>query len=319
MSILPSFALVGGEALLSLYPIIVKKTPLPIDWQIFSRLLIYSVIPLFLGNLSALASIPLVSWIGVAIANYIHIYSSYKGFQILAPGLAMSLLYLYPVFNLILLMLFFNLSLSPAIVLFFTVPIALIYSIYMDRELSQPQDRLKGVAFMLIASITESIIYLFLRFTATGTNPWNAIFFVYIGSLAIAIALFASGIRIDKFQGNVSDFIKTNYRTILLLLLANVFIGSVGHMLRFFSIPLLPPVLFAILSFTGIITSHLFGNWFVGELITTPTAAKLLVFIISLIIIKSISYAEALLHRLLIALLLLPTHRAPLSPFALPS
>ena len=289
---LPALALVGGESLLSLYPIIVRKTPLPIDWQIFSRLFVYTLIPIFFGNIVALSSIPLISWITISIANFIHIYTSYKGFQILAPGLAMTLLYLYPIFNLILLYLFFHLDVSPIILLFMFAPIALIYSIYQDRKDSQPKEKLNGVAFMLLAALTESIIYIILKYTNTGSNPWNAIFFTYFGSLIIALSLFIGGFRIDKLPDtSLSSFLTNNRKPILLLLIANIFIGAIGHMLRFFSIPLLAPIIFSILSFTGIISSHIFGNWFVGESISIPTIIKLGLLIISLIIIRFVAKA----------------------------
>lgn len=50
MDIIPIYSKLVSESLLSLYPVFVKKITLPIDLQLFTRLIAYVVISLFFIN-----------------------------------------------------------------------------------------------------------------------------------------------------------------------------------------------------------------------------------------------------------------------------
>jgi len=298
-----SLSMIGGETLLSLYPIIVKKTDIEINWQVFSRLLVYSLIPLFFGSVfTSLNNIPIWKWIFAGIVNYLHIYSSYRGFQILSPGLAMTFFYMYPIYNLLLLKVFFDYPLSFFNASLFIIPLFLVYSIYNDRKDESSVDnknqesKIKGIGYVTIAAITESIIYIILR-SISVLSPWNSVFFIYFSSLVISIIFL-----FFKHISNVNDFkslFVENYDNqqkneekkevkidFIKLTLINAFIGLIGYVLRFYAIPRLSPVLFSILSFTGIITSHFFGYIFFNEVISVKTSIKLVLLILSLIFIK---------------------------------
>jgi drug/metabolite transporter (DMT)-like permease len=306
--------MIGGETLLSLYPIIVKKTDIEINWQVFSRLLVYSLIPLFFGSVfTSLNNIPIWKWIFAGIVNYLHIYSSYRGFQILSPGLAMTFFYMYPIYNLLLLKAFFDYPLSFINASFFIVPLILVYSIYNDRKdvtsvnYQNNESKIKGVGYVTLAAITESIIYIILRSVQSPTllNPWNSVFFIYFSSLVISIiflvfkhggilknlndlkSLFVENEYFDNQQKNNENEDLNKYKLdFIKLTIINALIGLIGYVLRFYAIPRLSPVIFSILSFTGIITSHFFGYIFFNEVISVKTSIKLFLLILSLIFIK---------------------------------
>jgi drug/metabolite transporter (DMT)-like permease len=307
--LLDSLAMISGETLLSLYPVIVKTTNITIDWQVFSRLLVYSFIPLLFGSIfTSLTNISIWKWIFVGLINYLHIFTSYKGFQLLSPGLAMTFFYMYPIYNLLLLKAFFNYPLSFIRFTFFIIPVALVYSIFNDRkneessvDSSLTQNKLLGIFYVSLAAITESLIYIMLKTTNTGLNPWNSVFFVYFSSLVISLIILYFSKFYENFdnkkdeKNDDTDDNKNNdesekyfgiSKNFIKLSLINAFIGLIGYVLRFYAIPRLSPIIFSILSFTGIITSHIFGYLFFNEIISLKVAIKLVLLIISLISIK---------------------------------
>ena len=87
-----------SEALLSLYPSFIKNIPVSLDKQLFTRLMGYSIIPLFfisykfIGKTIFTKGALLLSFI-----TFIHILFSYMGFKILDSGIAYTIFYLYPV------------------------------------------------------------------------------------------------------------------------------------------------------------------------------------------------------------------------------
>ncbi len=67
-----------SESLLSLYPVFVKKINLPIDIQLWTRLITYVMISLFFISYSFVSSnILTIECIGLALINLVHIYTSY--------------------------------------------------------------------------------------------------------------------------------------------------------------------------------------------------------------------------------------------------
>ncbi len=89
---------ITSESLLSLYPVFVKNIGLPINIQLWARLIIYFLISLVLCNLSFIQKY-LFNQPGLflGLTNLIHIYVSYKGFQLLESGIAYTLFYTYPI------------------------------------------------------------------------------------------------------------------------------------------------------------------------------------------------------------------------------
>jgi drug/metabolite transporter (DMT)-like permease len=316
-SALAPTALGAGETLLSLYPIIVKSSPLSVPIQAFSRILIYTVIPLFFANYSALSGVPLWKWGLAGATNLAHIWSSYEGFKRLEAGFATTLLYLYPIINLVLARVILGEELPLYKVLLFIIPVMLVYQIYKERNAgaktgedgrtakrsvatsvttatppatppaipAPAPDSSLGIAFMLLSALTESMLYILIKTTPLGTNMWNPILFVYSGALSIAVmtAAIYSYSSPDRISTAFTAMATPEFGTISFY---NAAIGMIGYMLRFWSIPRVSTILYSILSFTGVITSHIFGYFAFNETITSTISVYLLLFIASLVTIK---------------------------------
>ena len=83
------FSKLLSESLLSLYPVFIKKLKLDIDLQLSIRLIIYLLISLFFCNKNFIKKyIFKYNTLLLGLINLIHIYSSYKGFELLESGLS---------------------------------------------------------------------------------------------------------------------------------------------------------------------------------------------------------------------------------------
>ena len=129
---------------------------------------------------------------------------------------------------------------------------------------------------ILIASITEALIYFYIRKIKTKNN-WNHLFLTYFyGTLIILIYY------IFKKFNNKNKMISNNIenKKILLSLVINSIIGSLGYYLRFYATSRLNPFIYAILSYFGIFMSFMYGILFNNEKITlNKIIGSLLIFI----------------------------------------
>ena len=308
--------LITGESLLSLYPIIVKSSPLSIPIQAFSRILVYSVIPLFFADASILLNIPIWKWIFAGVTNLLHIWSSYEGFQRLPAGFATTILYLYPILNLVLARVILGEELSLSKILLFIVPVVLLYQLYSEKQngvkqttssksqptsptfpsspptptpppsTPSPSSLTQGTLFMLLSALTESLLYLIIKTTPLGANMWNPILFVYLGALILGITGWTIGSTLSPALSiSLQSILSPEFAQISIY---NALIGMFGYMFRFWSIPRMNTLLYSVLSYTGIITSHIFGYLFFSETLTSQALVYLSLFIVSLITIKLI-------------------------------
>jgi drug/metabolite transporter (DMT)-like permease len=278
-TIFPASALTIGEGLLSMYPVVVKSSPVPIDWQVFSRMLIYSLFPLFFASFKELFTIDLTKWILVGIINFLHIWTSYKGFELLDVGFALTVFYLYPIFNLVLSNFILGESISIVKIGLFALPMYLLYSIYSEGN-SFKEINLMGILFVIIAALTESSMYVMLKTVNLGESYWNPLVFIYFFSFIGIIIYQLLTSNIVSFKENVLD------KEFGKLSLYNLGLGMFGYMLRFWAIPRLPSVLYSVLSYTGIVSGYIFGYLFFNETITKSIFAKLVMFVASLLYIE---------------------------------
>jgi hypothetical protein len=87
-----------SESLLSLYPVFVKNIDLPIQTQMWSRFVTYTVISLFFIDKSILSLLTSFYGIALMMVTILHVYTSYKGFLLLESGISYALFYTYPLF-----------------------------------------------------------------------------------------------------------------------------------------------------------------------------------------------------------------------------
>lgn len=266
MPSLPEYIVVGSEFVLSLYPILIKLVQTNLSTQVFTRLLT------FVAGASAMSSkadwastwgsrVAVGRSIGLGAITLLHIFVSYIAFSSLSAGVAMSLFYTYPMWNLLGAKAFFGENIqakSYAYVALGVLGTFLVSTKGVKDDLrGLVQNRygaLIGIAAALAAALTESAMYFAVR-TNEEKNPWAPTLEMYGGALVCIIPLILFGIL--KIQWSASVWTK--------IILFNLIIGFVGYSLRFYSIPKVNTETFGLLSFVGVFSSFLFGFLFLGE------------------------------------------------------
>ena len=89
---------VVSESLLSLYPVFVKNIHIPLYLQLWSRFITYIIITSFFVDWGFISkSLFSKNGILLSVITIIHVYTSYRGFQLLESGIAYSMFYTYPI------------------------------------------------------------------------------------------------------------------------------------------------------------------------------------------------------------------------------
>ena len=274
--ILEIISKLASESLLSLYPIFVKNIGLPLSLQTWSRCFSYAIISgFFIDYPFVFKTLFTYNGIMLSLVTIIHIYTSYKGFQILESGVAYSVFYLYPI--MILLMSGHKIH---GVMLLAVIGVFLLSSNYFDfsnkfsdsDELNKSKEKFEskikskeikimGIIMVLLAAFTEAVIYFLVRDMKT-LNNWNHIFISYfLGAIVL------SGYMI----GDISEM-KLNSRLSLSLIINSV-IGLVGYLLRFYAVSRLDTVIYAPLSYFGIVMSFVYGVFINGDSINLQKIA----------------------------------------------
>ncbi len=276
-----------SETVLSLYPILIKKVPTNLDTQTLARFLIYPIAALIVGGFTPLKnaySHGTTTNLLYGSANVAHIATSYLAFQQLPAGIAMSLFYTYPLWNIIagslvfgepfpwkLLPLVFVALIGAGLVAFSRTP--------KEKEEGK-QINWNGVAAALGAALTETLLFLIVK-GAKGETPFFSIHQIYLGGLPILLAYLAykyfNQPTIDskdvdgKAKGPASSGlgmqgpIDWKWSTWLPLLAFNGFLGFTGYILRFWSIPRLSTLLYSMLSMFGVLAAFTWGHFLADE------------------------------------------------------
>ena len=254
-----------AESSLALYPIFVKNINLPIFVQMWSRFFSYVAISAAFIDYDFVAK-NLVSSRGLVLCaiTTIHIYFSYRGFQLLESGVAYTLFYLYPL--MILLMAGENIN---PIMIFAAVGVYLLASggSAAAGAPAPAAPSTEGVAMILGAAATEAAIYFAVRGLKTG-NHWNHLFISYFAGAV----LFSAGLMWGGGGGGGAAA-AAKRPLVWASLGINALIGLFGYLLRFFAISNLPASIYAPLSYFGIFMSYLYGVLINGDKITAAKVA----------------------------------------------
>lgn len=277
----PSALVLISEATLSLYPILIRTLPTTLFTQWFARFLTFPVLAYLLvssrdiPSLSSLFALLLrPSTFFAGLLNLVHIGASYVSFSLLPAGVALSLFYTYPLFNVLAGSLVFGEPLS-----FFTLTllaIALFGVWLLSREQATPaplaipapsilplspvSPSTTGIIAALVAAFTETLLYVFVRWTAIkeASSPFTAILQLYPIGLMVLLA----------FIGMNPSTLDLRPRILLPLFVFNAFIGFIGYAIRFYTIPKVSTLVFSLLSFVGVLFGYLWGHWFTSDRIT---------------------------------------------------
>ena len=268
-----------SESLLSLYPIFVKKIDLSLIHQVWARLLAYV----------AMASI-FVDWSFIkgalfspdamllAAINLSHIFFSYEGFRNLDSGVSFAIFNTYPLMILLIAGVVWNnvyLLVLLGLALFVIGEANATQSANATAKKnddkanatddattqfgdgSEKPNFIYGVAMILLAALTEALIYFMVRRIKTG-NHWNHVFLSYLfGFIAITGYLFKT-----------FDFAQVLKPRMGLAIGLNGFIGSVAYFLRFFAASNLTASIFAPLAYFGMVMSYVYGMVFNDEMLS---------------------------------------------------
>lgn len=262
-----SSIVVASEIALALYPILIKNVPTNLFTQVFSRFLTYTVLGIALAKpgelVTALGSSGIGSTVGLSLMNLLHVGSSYYAFKELPAGVSMSLFYTYPIFNVIGGALFFGESVTAFDIALIILAFAGVVLVSMGNKSEDTKDpyNWKGLLAGLTAALTETLIYFSVKSVPTKTPFFSMIKLYSAGVAILAAGSAATGTPID-FRGSVW----------LPMILFNVFIGFIGYCLRFYAIPLVPTVIFSLLTFIGVVASFGWGYLFAGEVPSTLSA-----------------------------------------------
>lgn len=253
-----------SESLLSLYPVFVKKIDLSILLQMWTRLIAYVLISLFFINYSFISTnIFTQHGIMLSLVNLLHIYVSYEGFKNLDSGVSFSIFNIYP----ILILLFSGVLWKP---IYFIGIAGLLFFIYdnLNKDSVNTNDFNYGLIMIILAAITEAIIFFIIREVKTE-NSWNHLFISYYWGFIVMTIYFL----IDNYKSNKSDKIiesdkfdkLDSWFYIGIAILINGIIGTIGYYLRFYAIYNLNSEIYAMLSYFGIIMAYFYGIMFNNE------------------------------------------------------
>lgn len=262
-------ALVAAESILALTPVVIKKTPLDPISAIWSRLLSSAVLGYALAEDRTM---PRKEWLksgALGYANLLHVASSYESFRHLPAGQAMSLLYTYPLWNLVLNNVFHNEPITGTQYGLMSVAAAGSVVLNLDPGKAAPTplgikaNPTYGVAMGLVMAFTESIMHVLLKILdwrdpakgvwviSSGASIWLTVF------LAIQ-SLWNGGVKIVGLQSGT-------WWDAALLTGFNALTIFSGYWLRFYAVPRLSTVTYSILSYAGLLASYLYGLFFLGE------------------------------------------------------
>ena len=258
-----------SESLLSLYPVFVKHIGLPLGLQTWSRCFSYAVISaIFIDYSFVFNEMMTSSGTLLSLLTIIHIYVSYRGFELLESGVAYSIFYLYP----IMILLMSHKQINPIILL--AIPGVFLLVSNDQFNLVNIIDSPEGFIMVLLAAITEAVIYYLVRDIKT-TNPWNHIFISYfLGAVLLSLYFFK-----DIIIVNSTTVLKG--RSLSISLGINTIIGLFGYLLRFYSISRLETTLYAALSYFGIFMATVYGILLNGEPIQVKKIIGSLLIIVS--------------------------------------
>jgi drug/metabolite transporter (DMT)-like permease len=279
----PSIAVLYGELVLSLYPLLLKSVHTPIFTQILSRFAVFPVLATLFAEqpfMKTIADMFSVSSILPNIINIAHVAVSYLAFKALPISTAISLFYLYPLFNVIAGHFLFGESLSLLAVILIGVCCVGVYFIATSKKEEPPSStsthtnsgtseaftstHTYGVVLALLAALTETMIFVFVRADKNAkASPFYAVNHLYPLGLILLVMY-------GLYNTSVVDISMSNWAKLIGF---NALLGFTGYVARFYSIPKIPVLLFSLLSFFGVAFGYLWGNLFTLDV---PTNKALL-------------------------------------------
>jgi drug/metabolite transporter (DMT)-like permease len=262
----PTVAILYSELVLSLYPILIKSVNTNIFTQILARFIVFPILALTFGSAYDFRAIwgnPYETFVALlhGLLNLGHIAASYISFKNLHVGTAISLFYMYPIFNVIAGSLLFGEKLSLISLIVISIAFIGTYLIAISRkdeviEESKKKQHNFGVIMGILAALTETVIFIFIRSnTDAQASPYYTVNHLYPGGLAILLIY-------SIFNKNIVDISGINWSKLIGF---NAILGFTGYIARFYAIPKVPTIIFSLLSFFGVTFGYIWGILFTGD------------------------------------------------------
>ena len=262
-------ALVAAESIIALTPVVIKQSPLDPIAAVWSRVLSSGILGYLLATDRSIAPAEVTSSIALGAMNLLHVSSSYESFRHLPAGQAMSILYTYPLWNLLFMGLFGNEPIQASQVGLMGAATFGSFLLSSDPGIAAPPATGKavqpawGLAMALLMALTESGMFVILKLLG-WRDPAKSVFVVnssaaaWLGGFTVLKELFqpSTSFKILKSGTWWDAAWLTAFHSISLF-------G--GYWLRFFAVPRLSTVTYAILSYAGLLASYVFGVLFLGE------------------------------------------------------
>ena len=173
-----------SESILGFVPFFIKTINISFFDKYFIRFLIFVLISIFFVDFNIIQKY-LINKDGLILGfiTIIHVYTSYKGYELLKGGVANSILYLYPLF----ILLIKDQKFRWVYLIFIIGLFLLAYSDYFYYQTEEYKNNIfdltkkeqsynfEGILNMLISAITEAFIYFYILKIKTNNN-WNHIF-----------------------------------------------------------------------------------------------------------------------------------------------
>jgi len=259
----------ASESLLSLYPIFVKKIGISSSLQLWTRLITYVSIAFFFVDWAFIkSSLFTLDSITLGLVNLSHVFFSYEGFRNLDSGVSFAIFNSYPLMILLLAGTMWHNS-------YLLVILGLAFFIYGNYTETEKKDEEKGetekkyedetktkesfnygLIMILLAALTEALIYFLVRRIKT-TNNWNHVFISYFLGAVLMTAYSIYNYKDIRFG--------LDKARVGLSIIINGIIGTLGYFLRFFASYRLEPDVYAPLSYFGVIMSYVYGISFDNE------------------------------------------------------
>jgi drug/metabolite transporter (DMT)-like permease len=262
----PTLSVLYSELVLSLYPILIKTVNTNIFTQILARFLVFPTLALAFGSaydFKAIWGSPYETFVGLLhnLLNLGHVASSYIAFKNLPVGTAISLFYLYPIFNIISGALLFEESVSFTAIILITIAFIGTYLIATSHKNKVDTEENKkkhdyGVIMGIMAAVTETMIFIFIKSnTDAQASPYYTVNHLYPAGLAMLLAY-------SIFNSKIVDTSSLNW---VKLIGFNALLGFTGYIARFYAIPKIPTIVFSLLSFFGVTFGYMWGILFIGD------------------------------------------------------
>lgn len=230
-----------GESLTSVYAAVTKGSSLNVLDQTFIRSGVYTLASLPGLDFQTVKNLILTpAGLGLATNNILHVLSSYFAFKKLPVGMSILLFYTYPIFYLLLSGTDINRKIWGLIALCM-FGIFIIYNDYSFDTL--------GVISIIIAALTEAVTFHLVNKINTESNS-NEMFLTYYLTSIVTLPFITLGVF--KEAG-------------LKVGLFNLLFGYTGYNFLYTAVKKLPPVVYTLVSYVGVIVSFLIGKFFFGE------------------------------------------------------